>query len=56
MFGPVAGVALALCTLIENLITIPWGLAYAEGGSGNTQRWQQVLLQSLRGLARNPMI
>ena len=56
VFGPVAGVALALCTLIENLITIPWGLAYAEGGSGNTQRWQQALLQSLRGLARNPMI
>lgn len=56
VFGPVAGVALALCTLIENLITIPCTLAYAEGGSGQSQRWQQALVQSLRGLARNPMI
>jgi len=56
VFGPVAGVALALCTLIENLITIPLSLAYAESGADQAQRWQQALLQSLRGLARNPMI
>ncbi len=57
VFGPTASVALALCTLIENLITIPCTLAYAEGGSGPTApRSQHALAQSLRGLARNPMI
>ncbi|CAD5375147.1 Permease [Rubrivivax sp. A210] len=51
----VAGVALALNMLIENVIVIPLLLALAESGRGGGSGWQ-VLRQSLQRLARNPMI
>lgn len=54
LLGPTAGVALALCTLVENLLTMPLCLAFAE--SGDRSRWHQALAQSLKGLAKNPMI
>lgn len=54
LLGPTAGVALALCTLVENLLTMPLCLALAE--SGDRSRWHQALAQSLKGLAKNPMI
>jgi predicted permease len=55
LIGPTAGVALAMCTLVENLIVMPLALAMAdsEGGGG---RPRDALMAALRGLVRNPMI
>lgn len=51
----VAGVGLALNMMVENLLLIPLLLAFAdlEGDKGQAGR---VLLRTLKGLARNPMI
>lgn len=54
--APVAGVALALNMIVENLLIIPLLLALAEMGRGSGQRWLPVLRQTLGGLVRNPMI
>lgn len=59
LFGPAnAGVALALAMLAENLLMLPLSLAIAESGGGapGERRWGSALRQSLRGLARNPMV
>lgn len=56
VMGATAGVALALAMLVENLLIIPLSLALADSGNGQAQRWHQALLQSLRGLAKNPLI
>lgn len=56
MVAPVAGVALALNVLIENLLMLPLLLALAESARGNGGTWQQVLRQSLLRLARNPLV
>ncbi|HVE53914.1 MAG TPA: AEC family transporter, partial [Ramlibacter sp.] len=64
LFGPVnAGIGLALAMVVENFLTLPLSLALAdsdlgEGGAGQTrgQRLRAALLQSLRGIVRNPMI
>ena len=53
--APVAGVVLALCMVVENLLMIPLLLALAERGRSDG-RGLQVLLQSLRRLATNPII
>ena len=57
MLAPVAGVALGLNVIVENLVMLPLLLAMAESaradGSG---AWHQVLRQSLRRLARNSMV
>ena len=53
--GPVAGVALALNMIVENLLLIPLLLAVADSG-GQTGQWRQVLRQTLKGLCLNPMI
>ena len=53
--GPVAGVVLALNMVVENLLIIPLLLAVA-GSEGSPGQWRQALLQTLRGLLRNPMI
>ena len=55
-FGPVAGVALALNMVVENLLMIPLLLAVADAEGGQPGRWQSVLWQTLKNLARNPMI
>jgi predicted permease len=56
--GPVAsvaGVALALNMMVENLLIIPLLLAWAETGQGQS-RWQAILTQTLKGMLYNPMI
>lgn len=55
VIGPTAGVALALCTLVENLLVMPLALALADSGGGG-QRPGAVLRSTLRSLVRNPMI
>ncbi|WP_343729884.1 AEC family transporter [Duganella sp.] len=56
--APVAGVALGLNVIVENLVMLPILLAMAEsaraGGSGGT--WHQTLKQSVRRLSRNPLV
>lgn len=53
--GPIAGVSLALNMIVENLLIIPLLLAWAETGGGN-RRWHEILLQTLKGMLKNPMI
>ena len=55
VIGPTAGVALALCTLVEHLLVMPLALALADSGNGD-RRPGAVLLSTLRSLVRNPMI
>ena len=52
----VAGIAMALNTILENLIVTPVMLALAESGRVKSQRWNRVIAQSLIRLASNPMI
>lgn len=52
----VAGVALALNVMMENVVVIPMLLALAEAGRGESGHWSQALSQTLRRLATNPMI
>lgn len=54
--GPVAGVALALNMVVENLLTIPLLLAVADAQGEQSGQWKQVLWQTLKNLAKNPMI
>jgi hypothetical protein len=56
ILGPPAAVALAMCMIVENVLMFPLALSLAEMDAGRSVRWQSVVLQSLRGLARNPMI
>lgn len=51
----VAGVALALNMMVENLLIIPLLLAWAETGQGQS-RWQSIVWQTLKGMLYNPMI
>jgi hypothetical protein len=51
----VAGVALALNMMVENLLIIPLLLAWAETGQGQS-RWQTIVWQTLKGMLYNPMI
>jgi malonate transporter len=48
LIGPKAGIALALCLIVENAMTIPLGIAFAESGIG-----ARALLARL---ARNPLL
>ena len=56
VIGPVAGLALALCALVENLLVIPLGLALVETQGGQGARLGTLLRSNLRNLSRNPMI
>ena len=57
MVAPVAGVALGLNVIVENLVMLPLLLAMAEhsrdGGGG---AWHQVVRQSARRLMKNPLV
>ena len=53
---PVAGVAMALNTTLENIIVTPLMLALAESGRANSGRWYRIIGQSLTRLFSNPMI
>ena len=55
-FGPVAGVALALNMIVENLLIIPLLMALADSDAGESVHWLEQLQQALLGLLRNPMI
>ena len=54
--GPVAGVALALNMVVENLLLIPILLAVADSDGGAPGQWRKALQQTLIGLVKNPMI
>lgn len=54
--GPVAGVALALNMVVENLLMIPFLLAVADSDGGQPGQWKQALWQTLKNLLKNPMI
>lgn len=56
MVAPVAGVALALNVMVENLVMLPLLLAMAESARGAGGSWRQVLGQSAKRLARNPLV
>jgi malonate transporter and related proteins len=56
ILGPPAAVALAMCMIVENVLMFPLALVLAEMGSDQSVTWQKVLVQSLVGLVRNPMI
>lgn len=53
--GPTAGLALALCMLVENLLIIPLGLGMAERSAAPAP-WTQMIARTLLGWARHPMI
>jgi len=54
--GPVAGVALALNMVVENLLKIPLVLTLADADGSAKGQWFRVLLQTLGRLLLNPMI
>ncbi|MYM84572.1 AEC family transporter [Duganella sp. FT50W] len=57
MVAPVAGVALGLNVIIENLVMLPLLLAMAEHGrDGGGGAWHQVVRQSARRLMKNPLV
>ncbi len=54
--APVAGVALALNLIAENLVVIPLLLALAERGRGDSGPWHRVVGKLLARLASTPLI
>jgi malonate transporter and related proteins len=54
--GPVAGVALALCMIVENLLILPLLLSIADHEPGSDAHWLRSVGQTLMRLLRNPMI
>lgn len=58
LFGPLAGVVLALNLIVENLLKLPLLMALADAGAhqGVRPTLAGVLRQTLHRLARNPMI
>lgn len=56
LLGPVAGVAMALNMVVENLLIIPTALALADSASQSGGSFWRRLLDSLKGLLRNPLI
>ena len=56
-----AGIGLALAMVVENFLLLPLALAIADSDVGEAQgsraqRWLAALAQSMKALARNPMI
>lgn len=54
--GPLAGVALAMNFLVENLIKLPLLFTLADVGASGRASWRHALRESLGRLVRNPMI
>jgi predicted permease len=54
--APVAGLALALNMVIENVVIIPILLIMVECFSSDAQSWQHTLKRALKGLATNPLV
>lgn len=55
-FPDIAGVALALHMVVENMVLIPLLMALAERGQGQAKPWQQVARDTVRSLLTNPMV
>lgn len=56
VIGPVAGLALALNMLVENILVIPLTLALAESGMGTQQGFKAIAQGIVSRLIRSPMI
>lgn len=56
VLAPVAGLALSLNMIVENVIMLPLLLALAENGRDGGGRWRAVVTQSMRALVRNPLV
>lgn len=56
VLAPVAGLALSLNVIVENVVMLPLLLAMAENGKHGGGRWRAVIGQSLRALVRNPLV
>ena len=56
VIGPSAGVGLALCLLVENLLMIPLSLSLAESGQAGPMRWQRQVIESVKRMARAPLM
>jgi predicted permease len=59
VMAPVAGLALSLNVIVENVIMVPIALAMAESGraaQGDGTGRQAVAIEALRKLARNPLV
>lgn len=54
--GPAAGIALALCFLVENLLIVPLTLALAESSGGDGKKAHRVVIETFARLAKNPLI
>jgi malonate transporter and related proteins len=54
--GPVAGVALALNMLAENIVMLPLLMTLAERDGTRHAQWHRAVLSSIGRLLRNPMI
>lgn len=54
--GPAAGIALALCFLVENLLIVPLTLALAESSGGDGKKAHRVVIETFTRLAKNPLI
>jgi predicted permease len=55
-FAPVAGVALALNMMVENVLVLPLLLALAERGAGDSGPWYRLVGRTLARLAANPIV
>lgn len=55
-FAPVAGVALAMNVIIENVLVLPLLLAMAERGGSASGPWHRMAGRSFAQLARNPIV
>lgn len=56
LFAPVAGVALALNLMVENIVVLPLLLLLAERSRGDGRAGGRAVLHAARRLCRNPMI
>ena len=56
LLGPSAAVGLALTLLVENFLMIPLSLSMADSGQAQDTRWLRNVWESLKRLARAPMM
>jgi malonate transporter len=55
-FAPVAGIALAMNVIVENVLVLPLLLAMAERGGSASGPWHKMAGRSFAQLARNPIV
>lgn len=56
LFGETAGVALALCMLVENLLLLPFVIALAESSGSQGASLRSVLGQTFLRMMKNPIV